>query len=189
MWNRLSVIDWLIKWLTDKPNGKIQQTHLGALLVDLDKWHTCVHSLPESAQILGGSSKRTRLILDPFPQAANDHWLPIPVCLGASEKSTTWFTPTPPCPPSTLSSARLHMSASSDTYVAFSVCQRCCFSITCWPWMNASPISCCSCIHPSIVLTQINFGYSRRRAERGNQSWLFLKHATTLSSVESAGNL
>lgn len=62
-------------------------------------------------------------------------------------------------PPAILSSALLHMSASSDTYVAFRVCQSDCFSFTCRPWMNAPLylfiVFCCSLLlfYPSIPLS------------------------------------
>ena len=76
------------------------------------------------------------------------------------------------------------MSASSDTYVAFRVCQSDCFSFTCQPWLNAPPLSLYSLlllsfallsIHSSVVLSQINFCPSQRRPDRGNQSWPFRK--------------
>lgn len=86
--------------------------------------------------------------------------------------------------PAILSSALLHMSASSDTYVAFRVCQRGCF-FSRLPWMSASPITLwpsvalfCSCIHSSIILqVKLIFCHSERRADRGNQSWSFRKRS------------
>lgn len=131
MWNRLSVIDWFIKWLTGKLNGKIQRPCYRALIIDLDKWHTCMHSLPQSDRILFESLRQTQLILDPFPPRCQ--W---PLTAYSSLLRGLWLLrkarhdslPHLRFPPSILPSALLHMSASSDTYVAFRVCQKGCFS-------------------------------------------------------------
>lgn len=145
MWNRLSVIDWFIKWLTGKLNGKIQRPCYRALIIDLDKWHTCMHSLPQSDRILfrkpPTDTINFRSISPSLPMTIDCLFQPAQGPL-TSEKSTTWFTPTPPFPP-------LHPSFRTPAHVSFirHVCgfqglsERLLFFSHVGPWMNASSIS------------------------------------------------
>lgn len=120
--------NWVADQMSDWKSNKIQQPHHRAKIINAD---TRMWGPLESVRMLGESLRETQLILDPFPHTADDHWLPVLACWEAFwllRKATTWFTATPLL--SVRSSARLHTSASSDTYVAFGVCQRGCLSFT-----------------------------------------------------------
>lgn len=117
-----------------------------------------------------------------------------------SEKSTTGFTPTPLFPPrDPFFRTPAHVSFIRHVCGFQGLSERLLF-FHMSTMDERSPLSLYSLlllsfalpsIHSSVVLSQINFCHSQRGPDRGNQSWPFRKKkkATTLHSVESAGNL
>lgn len=173
MRNAIPMIDWIIKWLTGKLTGKMQQG------IDHRCWSN-THgraAFRSQAGHFGESLSQMQFILDPFPSTANDHWLSIPACSGALDcwgKHSTIHFYTSVLPPRSflprsctcqLHQTRMWISGSvreaappptsaMDECFSYLFIAFCCSLLLLYPFLYPPP-------------SQINFCHSERRADKG----------------------